>query len=852
MKNRLKLLPNMVVAASIISLPGVSSAAELEEIIVTATKRAESVQDVGLSVQVFDESLLREGGINNVSRLELLVSGVNYAFVGNDAKFNVRGANSSNTFGDAASIVGTFVDGVYKPRASQQTRAFFDVERVEFLKGPQGTLYGRNTLAGALNLHTKAPSFDDGLSGNFQLGFERYNAVKADGAINLPVTDTIAIRAAAVFNNSDGYINNLAGADIGAQDDLGVRISALFEPSDTMDWTLRYQRSEEDGREAGLFGYTFICRGETASGLTDPFGPVQNCNNPVRGSAPLFIPEFDGDGNITNLPAEGFVGEPNAADFDPAYTISQDYVPEIDLVEDTITLEGNIRLSDLAVKMIANYTDFENRIGFDFDFSPQPNQIGGYDETIKSLSLEWNLSSDFDGPVNFTSGWYYSMDEHFASFSIYQQSPRLDTVRGNVPVLGLDGTPVFVLDAEGNLERDMDGNPVPLRLPVLSGTPITTRNIELGGFFADSLFIESDTFGFFGEVEGEISDVLRLTGGLRYSTEDKSLDGAGSNFTGDTDGDGTNEPVVTVRPEFLPDEDGNPASPTELPESRDVFNINRNADDAIKVSETYDNVTFRIGAEYDLNETSLVYGTISTGFLSGAVTTGGATDEQESMAYEIGYKSYLLDNTLKFNIAGHFTQYENLLTQEQIPVGGIVQTRATNGGEIDAYGIEIESVYVPNDNLTLGFNFAWLDSEYGTFGVNNPYQLWNGEVRPFIDLDGEVTPWSPEYTLSLFGSYRFDLGEYGSVTPYIQVYVSDEYNTSNIVGTDPNQIQDSFTKTDIRITWEDLSQRYRIEAFVENLEDEAVLARGNNNSDHLVQTGFLYPRNFGVRLSAAF
>ena len=825
MKNRLKSLQNMVVAASIISLPGVSLAAELEEIIVTATKRAESVQDVGLSVQVFDESLLRQGGINDVSRLELLVSGVNYAFVGNDAKFNVRGANSSNTFGDAASIVGTFVDGVYKPRASQQSRAFFDVERVEFLKGPQGTLYGRNTFAGALNLHTRAPSFDDGVSGNFQLGFERYNAVKADGAINLPITDTIAIRAAVVSNKSDGYINNLAGADIGAQDDLGVRVSALFEPSDAMDWTLRYQRSEEDGREAGLFGYTFICRRETVSGHTDPFGPVRNCNNPARGSVP-----------IGGAAGEG---EPNAAAIDSAYNISLDYVPEVDLSEDSITLEGNIRFGNLALKTVTNYTDYENLIGFDSDFSPQPNQISGYDETIESFSQELNLSSDFDGPVNFTSGLYYSMDEHFASFSLYQPSPRDDSSRGtNVPVLGLDGNPV--LDADG----------APVMLPVLGGTPITTRDISLGGFFGNSNYIESDTFGIFGEAEWEVIDPLRLTAGLRYSREDKSLDGAGSVGDGAIRDDGPQDPerVANLRPGF-----NIGSSPTVLPDSRDVFTINRNASGAATRSRTYNNVTYRVGGEYDLNEASLVYGTISTGFLSGALSTGAATDEQESMVYEIGYKSYLLDNTLKFNIAGHFTQYENLLTQIQIlQPDGTVITQSRNGGEIDAYGIEIESVYVPNDNLTLGLNFAWLDSEYGTFGANNPYQLWNGEVRPFIDLDGEVTPWSPEYTLSLFGSYRFDLGEYGLVTPYIQVYVSDEYNTSNLVGTDPNQLQDSFTKTDIRITWEDLSQRYRIEAFVENLEDEAVLARGNNNGDDIVQTGFLYPRNFGVRLSAAF
>lgn len=783
-----------------LSVSPLTTYAQLEEVIVTATKRAESVQDVGLSVQAFDEEALKRGGITDASRVELLVSGVNYAFVGNDAKFNVRGANSSNTFGDATSIVGAFVDGVYKPRASQQSRAFFDVERVEFLKGPQGTLYGRNTFAGAFNLYTRAPSFEDGVSGYTDLSFERFDRTKIQGALNLPVSDTFAVRLAVSTDKSDGYITNLAGPDIGAQDDKNYRISTLWRPTDNMEWKLIYQLSEEDGREAGLFGYTFICRRETPEGLTDPFGSVTNCANPVRGSG----------------------GVPNVADFDPAYTISQDYAPEVDLREETITLSGSIDFDGITVKSISNYTDFENLFGFDFDFSPNPNSIGGYDETLESFSQEFNISSNGGGPIQWTSGLYYSSDETFTSFSIFQATLRDDSVRGTATA--------------------PDGQ----ELPILSGTPIVSRDININGFFADSAFRESDTIGVYGEVEWSLSDAFRLITGLRYSEEDKSLDGAGSNFTGDTNGDGTVDRVVNP---IL----ANGASPTIVPAfSRDVFSINRNASDAILVSEKYDNTTYRLGFEYDLGSESLFYGTYSTGFLSGAVNVGGATDEQESSVLEIGYKSYLLDNTLKLNIAAHMTEYDNLLTQLQIPVGGIVQSISTNGGEIEAKGIEIEAVYVPDDAWTLSANFSYLDSEYGVFGANNPYQLYRGQVQPFIDLNGEVTPWSPEVTLSLSASYRFDLGDNGSLTPYLQSYYSDEYFTSNIIGPDPTQLQDSFTKTDIRLTWESVEGKYSVEAFVENLEDEAVLARGNNNSDGLVQTGFLFPRNAGVRIRTKF
>ena len=150
-KNKFQKSTAQVVLGSAVLIGHTFAYGALDEIIVTAEKREENVQDVSISVTALNERLLELGGIDDVSRLEFLVPGVNYAFVGNDAKFNVRGANSTNTYGDNSSIVGAFQDGVYKARASQQTRGFYDVSSVEFLRGPQGTLYGRNTFAGALN-----------------------------------------------------------------------------------------------------------------------------------------------------------------------------------------------------------------------------------------------------------------------------------------------------------------------------------------------------------------------------------------------------------------------------------------------------------------------------------------------------------------------------------------------------------------------------------------------------------------------------------------------------------------------------------------------------------------------------
>ncbi len=792
--------------------------AQIEEIVVTAEKREESLQDVSISVTAFSEELLQLGGIDDVSRLELLVPGLNYAFAGNDAKFNVRGANSSNTFGDNSSIVGAFVDGVYKARASQQTRAFFDIRGVEFLRGPQGTLYGRNTFAGALNVYTHTPDLE-GTYGGISLSKQAFDRLKGEGHFNLPVSDNFGLRFAGFFDKSDGFIENLAGPDIGAQDDKGMRVSALWNPSDRAEIIARYTRTSEDGNEAGLFGYTFNCRNETPEGLTDAFGSVRNCANPVRGSGSL--------GPASNGPG----GDP--------WVVSQDYVRPVDLEDEEISLQVKYDFDSMSLKSITSANDFKNDINFDFDFSPTPNQYGGYLEESKGWSQELVLTSQSDRRLQWTAGAYFSDLEDFSSFYIYDRTVREDTDAAR---------PTVTVDIDG----------VPTEFTVLSGTGIVSDATVLNNFFANAVQVDTEYFGLFGQLEYSVSDNLRLIGGLRYNDESKSASCGGSNFTGDANGDGTVDQVVNV----LPGLDG--SSPVIFPDSAiDVFSINCGASDAITSANTtqdsssfgeFDNVTWRAGVEYDLNDSVMFYGTGSTGYLSGSASTQTTTDEQESQVIEVGFRSVLADNTLQLNGALHFTEYTNLLTQRQEldPNTGIVLTFSDNGGDIDAVGLEFDALWVPSDELTLTGTVAFLDSEFGTFGQTNPYQLYRGAVQSFVDQAGETTPWSPDLTLSASAAYRFELPGKGTLTPYLQSYYSDGYNTSNLLATDPSHQQDSYSKTDFRLIWDSPDQKYTIEGFVENIEDSDVLARGNNNGDDIVQTSYLYPRNFGVKFKARF
>jgi len=767
----------------------------IDEIIVTATKRAEDIQDIGMSITALDAEGMAKYGIVDVRRLGFAVPGLVYASAGNDAKLNLRGANSTNTFSDNGSIIAAYVDGVFKPHASMQTRAFFDVERLEFIKGPQGTLYGRNTFAGALNLYTNKPNTER-VAGSITGSFERYNTFRTEGFVNLPVNDTNAVRVAAYYENGDGHIENNAGPDAGKPNNLGARLSWLAAPSDNLDFLLRFQYIQEQGTAVGLFGYKNTCRLVNADGITDAFATNIDCQNPQRGGSQV-----------------------PTGDTGP-WNISQDFLPDHNVEETVVSLDINWDAGPVSVKSITAFTDFTNEIGFDFDYSPTNHDIGGFDDYAESFSQEITVSSNNDSPFQWTGGVYYSKDESQYAFWIYDTTRRDDTTRPTDPNTGLT---------------------------VLNGTFLVDGTTSLWNAFADNHSIEATTTAVFFHAEFSVTDSLRLIAGARYTEEDKEAFAGGSNFSGSG--------VVTQR--FVTG-----SSPLVVPTTRlEAFIYDLNAPGTNNSQRTYDNTTWTAGIEWNLNDDMMFYATASTGFVGGAMNYFGncdpasgdpqditaCTDEQESTMYEVGFKSILMDGSLLFNLSYHDTEYDNLVSQFQtINAIGDTITISINGGVIDASGVELELQWVPTDEWSLGLTAAFLDAEFGEFGQTSPYQLNRGVPTVFESVKGETPGWSPEVAMNVFAEYHFSLANGGTLTPAIYVAYSDAYNTSNLYILDPAHDQDSFTKTDLRLTWASADRKYVVAAYVENLEDEAVLSRGNNGSQDNVQTGFLYPQNYGV------
>lgn len=455
-----------------VSVPAAAQDGGLDEVIVTATKRAENAQDIGVTVNAFNEEAMERGGIQDISRLELTTPGLSFAQRGNDFKPTIRGANSENTFRDNSPPIGLFVDGVYKPTASQQSGAFLDVQRVEVLKGPQGTLFGRNTLGGAFNIITNKPDLD-GVSFGVENTLGNYSAVKVDGYLNVPLSDTFGVRLAAAKNKADGYIENLGvGEDLGELNDLSLRLSALWEPNDDFSALLTAYSYDSEGSSLGAFGYQ--SRGtlrDAVTGITDNDGVFDPVN-----------------------PRAGSLGA--RADRGPweVYRDSE-YARELD--EKVVSLELNYDMGPVSFKSLSSYTDFTNFAQADADYSENPFQIESYTEFMEAWTQEFQVTSNNDSALKWVAGLYFSDEE-------YDQTYFKFALNGEISNAGLR-----LPDNGGCAGQAFATAPDP-------GTPVCPS-------FRGNGKPSNKTFGAFAQGTYSFTDALRLTAGVRYSQDKKTF-----------------------------------------------------------------------------------------------------------------------------------------------------------------------------------------------------------------------------------------------------------------------------------------------------------------------------------------
>ena len=746
----------------------------IEEVVVTAQKREQSLQDVSVAVTAVSGKDLVDMGITDAFRLDVLAPGLQLGLSGADPRPALRGARTQQVEANDVAI-SFYSDGLYRPRHGQALAGFVDVNRVEVLRGPQGTLFGRNSFGGLIHVISNKPDFNEIDYGAAVTGGD-YEQIRGEGFINVPISEKAALRVAGVREHRDPYVKNITLGDKGGIKDADttyLRGLLSMAPSDSVDVNLRAEYWKDDSNGNGSFGY-FI------EGI--PVNLATGLTNGVSGTMRPRVGRSDECAGTCGRYGAGFdsVATPGPDNVAPTlsspYRIADDTIPERDLEEVTLAGDFSMDFGLATLKVTLAYMDYEEYRWADCDLSAYSTLGCGNDITSETTQQEIQLTSAPDSRLQWVAGMFFLQEDLTNAF--LWQDIYYDLVN-NAP--NPDGTPV---------------------------------NLYAG--WANQIRVDSESIAAYGQASFAITDNMRIIGGIRYTDDERDWKIYGQN------------PDDLTRIDFS----------------------------ALEVSDgkgSWGRVTWKAGAEMDLSDNSMVYFTASTGFLAGnqqGAFSGTSTyDEQTVTAYEIGSKNLFGDGRLRFNASLYYNDYKDLLSTRFVDTGATTLAFSDNAGEIDAYGLELEIDWAATDELQLGARIAVQDVEYGDFVTPNVFQE-GGEtimgVANLFQLDGLQVQNSPDITATLLGSYRIDLGDMGSLRPAVTVYISDDYRADDAPFFFADQ--DSFTKTDLSLTWRSLNEDWSVRAFVHNVEDEAVLLKATRFGGDVATTDYGPPRTWGVTL----
>jgi iron complex outermembrane recepter protein len=781
----------------------------IEEIVVTAQRVEQNLQDVPLSVSAISAEQLKEANVTDATRLEQIAPGLVIGKSGTDLRPAIRGVRTENVGANADPTIGFFVDGVYQSRPSQALAAFVDLERVEVLRGPQGTLFGRNTYGGAISLISARPK--EGFSAGVDAMLGRFSRKRFEGFVNGSASDTVQLRVAGMWEEADGYIENIGvGNDLGDEDQYYLRPSVRFVPNENLEILVSGQYWKQKGAGLGAFGY------KSRGTLVDSsLLSATNSGRSLTGSAVRVNSRIrDGVADVGAFD----VGVPVLGD---GWTVNFDTTAARDNEMRTGMIEINYDFGSLALKSITSYVDWFSFRTVDNDFS-EFALAQDYNVTdAETLSQELQLIGPQDGALRWIVGAYYFDDAVRETF--YNDQNAAFPAAGSAAAMG----PPFQANTP-------TGAPFPLvRADFLTPVLVDTESVAV---FAQGTYAFSDAFA--------------VTAGVRY-TEDKK---AYSRLLGSVAGltlDQTAGLAFTQRDQRATFE-------------KTTWRV------SAEYKPTEDNLLYA-SASTGFTSGGFNGGTFTVGTV---VTPLPPFEPQLIRAYEVGSKNRFLDGRLQLNGAVFFNDLTDLQVQTQVPVPGALTVLSITGnaGAAESNGVELEAVWQAGDALTLTAAATYLDAEYTRLFLSNPFPnpaitcpsttvialpvgrllcvvQSNGASVAQVDLEGAKIPYSPEFTLRLAADYDI-VTSVGTFTPSINFFASDgHFNVDFNTAIDR---QDSWTKTDLRLNWVSSDEKYSAQLFVENVEDEEVNQRGVFGGNNSLNSSYAPPRLWGLRGSVRF
>jgi iron complex outermembrane recepter protein len=787
------------VAAIASAMPGVALAQDapaedmsgIQEIIVTAQKRTEAVQDVPMAISAFTAETIERQGLDDALDLQLQVP--NLLIVGNDRP-TLRGIGNNAISSTADNGTGVLVN--FAPLGFRSQDEFFDLERVEVLRGPQGTLYGRNTTGGTINVITAKPK--EGFSGYLTAQYGSFDTKRVHGAINIG-DETVQLRLAGFYLNRDGYTKNIGtGSDIDGRNQHSFRASLRINPGPDTTIDIMVNHSKENSTRSRE--NKRLCKATPVLGCS----PVELGFDSPDTTGVLFqtllnaTNAFVFGGTLFPAGTSIYTGAQNPTDL---RTVATDYDSRFTGKQTNVTAEishdaGPITLLSLTAFSKGNSearTDFDNAVlpfrfnfpvtyNVDRDTTITTNQLRSSDSFVASgraYYQEFRAVSDFDGPFDFTAGINFFNSKSDASFQIYH--PGLE-----------------------------------LFAKFLRGLPQSAW-----AFNGDTRDARTKSFAAFGETYFNLTDATKLTLGVRYTKDKKSVRGRTI--------------FLTVPPPFG------------------------------ELSGSYDAFTGRIVLDHKLSDDNLLYASASRGFKGGGLNAAGSTqatfDPEFINAFEIGSKNQFADGTLQANFSGFYYDYSNLQLGQRRSTS--VQTINTDA---KIWGVESEFLWAPADGLLFNANASYLNTSLGglapgqeTSDPANPAQ-WNGvgaptktpEVR--LTLKGNELPYAPKFKIAVGGEYTMPLGGGGwSATirgdySWQSRYFAREFNTAN------DRIKAwSIANALLRVSNADAT--INVEGYVKNIFNKDNITNSIIESDLIGSyrnARILEPRTYGVTTTFRF
>jgi len=819
------------------------STSDDDVIIVTATRRAQDVQDIPLAVTAVSPVQLERQGVVSVSQITNVSSSFstsNAQLASGSVVLRIRGVGTTSNNIGFESAVGIFIDGAYQSRPGVALSEFVDVERVEVLRGPQGTLFGRNTSAGALNITNVRPDLNE-FGGFANATYGNRDLISVQGAVNVPIMqDSLAFRLTGAYRERDGYytIVDSAGNDIG-------------ESNGADQYLIRGQLGFETG--GGIKGRIVADYAKS----TAPFGAALEVLQSPLETGGLFA--------AVGLGARGGMAGPAVAvnPFDTTTAqqavdnriATANFAPRTSFDQWGVTAEVEVPLSDSAdLIYIGSYREYDAQEAYDSDFSG----ISVFDNdgtftAIETMTHELRVQGEaFGGALNWLVGGYYSKEDisQNINFSLGADYDGLvgALLAGATAGASLDPTP---------------GNPI-----FFGTTPLQT----ITGFDPDvitntnSYSQNSKSWSVFTHNTLEVAEGLELTLGLRYS--DESKDGGFANPA-------NNNPVCpaivgAISPggalSALPGALQNAffglgcfafTAPADapfaavLPTPR-TFNSQFNDEELIYTGK----ISYAFASPINIYA-SFTHGYKSGGFnLDSTAAAGGADPRflsEEVDAYEIGLKAKFLDDAVTLNLAAFREEFSNFQVLEF--TGAQFQT--FNVPKAETQGVEIETTIRPSENLTINGALTITDANYpddcaGTQTANNVLALCGNSLTNAPDIVGIA---GATYTGDIGSSLKFFLNG--------QLRFESDRRTStqafdpadlSVLVPVPFDDQDGNIKINLRAGIGSQDDTWGIEAFVTNLTNEVtrgvtfntVLRSGSRSA--FIQE----PRSFGLTLRGKF